>query len=377
MRVLRRVLIKLFIFLLVVVVFGGGAAAWRAYEQSTPEYAVQNYLTMLIEDNSDRAYTLLDQSEDDALTIEEYKEALKARKYSLYSSFQTKAGETRHDENGNAYIDYHAEFMNAADEVELEDDFTVKKQSKPVFGVFDNWKVQSAHCMVRNYSITVPTGSIVYLNNVKADTSWIVPTDSAAVDMYVIPKLVPGKIDLTIRHGVLESVNTTLDVTKEPVDYVTNVSLKQSAMDECKELGVKALKVLFTSAANGDFKDEDGLLDTCKKEAEKFVKAQADIFGEEGNTFKNVGISDFAAQFTDPVFTENENGAMTVEMQFSFRYSVKTETVEDTGEVYEDGTAITEINTEAKNGDATAVFGIAFYDGVWHMDSMELPVIPE
>ena len=90
-----------------------------------------------------------------------------------------------------------------------------------------------------------------------------------------------------------------------------------------------------------------------------------------------MGISDFAAQFTDPVFTENENGAMTVEMQFSFRYSVKTETVEDTGEVYEDGTAITEINTEAKNGDATAVFGIAFYDGVWHMDSMELPVIPE
>lgn len=377
MRVLRRVLIKLFIFLLVVVVFGGGAAAWRAYEQSTPEYAVQNYLTMLIEDNSDRAYTLLDQSEDDALTIEEYKEALKARKYSLYSSFRTKAGETRHDENGNAYIDYHAEFMNAADEVELEDAFTVKKQSKSVFGVFDSWKVQSAHCMVRNYSITVPAGSAVYLNNAKADTAWIVETDLASADTYVIPKLVPGKISLTIRHGALESVNTTLDVAKEPVDYMANASWKKSSEDECKELGVKALKVLFTSAANGELNDEESLLENCRKEAKKFVKEQAAVFAEEGSTFKNVGISDFAVQFGAPVFTEKENGAITADMQLSFRYSVKTETVEDTGEVYEDGTAITETNTTAKNGDVTAVFGMAFFDGVWHIDSMELPVIPE
>lgn len=377
MRVLRRVLIKLFILLLVIVIFGGGAAAWRAYEQSTPEYAVQKYLTMLIEDNGDRAYTLLDQSEDDALTIEEYREALKARKYSLYSGFRTKAGETRHDENGNEYIDYHVEFLNAADEVEMEDAFTVKKQSQAVLGVFENWKVQSAHCMVRNYSITVPAGSMVYLNNVKADTSWIAETDSVSADTYVIPKLVPGKIGLTIRHGALESVNTTLDVTSEPVDYMTNVSLKQSAMDECKELGVKALKVLFTSAANGEFKDDDSLLENCKKAAKKFVKEQAAVFAEEGSTFKNVGISDFAAQFGEPVFTEGENGAMTAEMQFSFRYLVKTETVEDTGEVYEDGTAITETTAASKNGDATAVFGMAFYDGVWHIDSMELPVIPE
>ena len=47
------------------------------------------------------------------------------------------------------------------------------------------------------------------------------------------------------------------------------------------------------------------------------------------------------------------------------------------GSLNEDGTAITETNTTAKNGDVTAVFGMAFFDGVWHIDSMELPVIPE
>ena len=377
MKVLKRILIKLFILLLVVVVFGGGAAAWQAYNQSTSEYAMESYLTMLIEDNGDKAYTLLDQSEDDLLTVEEYKEALTAKKYSLYSSFQTQAGETRHDENGNEYIDYHVQFLNAADEVELEDEFTVKKQTKAVFGVFDNWKVQSAHCMVRNYSITVPAAAEVYLDNVKADTAWIVDTDLTSVDTYVIPKLVPGKISLTVRHGALESVNTTLDVTKEPVDYTADVSLKQSAMDECKELGVQALKVLYTSAANGEFEDKDGILENCKKEAKKFVKDQAASFAETEYTFKNVGVSDFAAQFGNPVFTEKENGAITTEMKFSFHYAVKTEAVEDTGEVYEDGTAITETKTISDSGDATAVFGMSFYDGVWHIDSMELPVIPE
>ena len=225
--------------------------------------------------------------------------------------------------------------------------------------------------------MTVPARADVYLDNVKADTAWITETDLPSTDTYVIPKLVPGKISLTVRHGALESVNTSLDVTAGPVDYSYNADLKQSAMDECKEMGVRALKTLFVSAATGEFKDEDGLLDDCKKTAKQFVKNQAEIFAGEESTFKTAGISDFAAQFGELVFTENENGAITTEMKFSFRYNVKYETVTDTGEVYEDGTPITETETASDSGDATAVFYMAFYDGVWHIDSMELPVIPE
>ena len=63
MKAWKRVLIKVIIFLLVVLTAGGGAASYRAYQQSTPEYAVNTYLTYLINNEGAKAYKLLDQSE--------------------------------------------------------------------------------------------------------------------------------------------------------------------------------------------------------------------------------------------------------------------------------------------------------------------------
>ena len=89
MKVFRRVVVKILIFLLVVAAAGGGAAGWQAYRQGTPDYAMDKYLSYLIDNNADKAYVLLDQSEDGSLTKSEYASALEGKKYSLYSGYKT------------------------------------------------------------------------------------------------------------------------------------------------------------------------------------------------------------------------------------------------------------------------------------------------
>lgn len=377
MKVWKRVLVKVIIFLLVVLAAGGGAACYRAYQQSTPEYAVNKYLTSLIDNQSQKAYALLDQSEDGELSLSEYAGALEAKKYSLYSSYNLNELEKRRDSSGNEYVDYHAEFLNADGEVQTEEDFTVKKQSDAVFGIFDSWKTLSSHCLIKNLQITVPAGSQVYLDGEEADASWIIQADGkSSLDCYQIPSILPGKISLIVRHPALESVNTTLDTTGGDADYSAQMGLKSSAQDELKELGVSALKQLYAAAATQKTEGLEELFGGCQETAEQFADDQGNVFHSESSVFKNAAISDFAAQFGDVVFTEEENGSITVEMTFSYHYIVRSDVTTDTGEVQEDGTPVQETETSSQAGDNTAKFVMAFYEDQWHIASMEIPAIP-
>ncbi|MDY3249631.1 MAG: hypothetical protein SOX32_04705 [Candidatus Choladocola sp.] len=377
MKVFKRILIKLIILLLVIGAAGGGAAGLQAYRQSTPEYTIERYLSSLIDNRSNNAFAMLDQSEDAVMTQEEYTGALNEKKYSLYAGFHLQEGEKKHDDSGNEYVDYHVEFLNAADEVQLEDDFTVKKQSKAVFGIFDQWKILSDHCMVKNFILTVPAGSEVYLDSEKADASWLAKDEViTSYDCYRIPTLIPGKISLVIRHPALESVNTVLDALDGSADYTDKMKMKKSSQDECKELGITVLKELYASSAKEKKDALSDVFDGCRKTAEDFVKKQGDIFHSDSADFKTAAVSDFAVKFSDLTFTEEKNGAITTEMTLLYHYVVKEEVTVDTDEVLEDGTPVQTTETRSQSGDNTAKLVMSFYDGAWHVASLDIPVIP-
>lgn len=378
MKVFKRVLIKILILLVVIAAAGGGAASWQASRQSTAEYAMQHYLSMLIDNSVDKAYTYLDQSETQQLSLEQYTGALEAKKYSLYASCEMTEAEKRRDNNGNEYVDYDVKFKDAAGEVQQEERFTVKKQSEQVLGVFDRWKVLAEHCMVKDFVLTVPAGSTVYLDAEPADTSWIVRDGvQASFDSYHIPTLIPGKISLVVRHPALESVNATLDALSGSADYTAKMPLKETAKQECTELGVKLLKAVYASAAKEQLDDPDELLKACQESAEELIKKQGDKFHTEDASFRNVAVSNFAPQFGDLVFTEEENGAISLEMTLAYHYVVRQDQLIDTEELQEDGTPVQMTELVEHGGDATAKLTMSFYDAAWHVTAMELQVIPE
>lgn len=378
MKVLKRILIKSVILLLVIGFSAGGAACLRGYRQSTAGYAMNSYAEYLIDNNTEKAFALLDQSENEALTKEQYIEALQAGKFSLYASYQIKESEKRRDNNGNEYTDYHVEFLDAAGNVQKEEDFTAKKQAAAFLGIFDRWKIMSEHCMIRNVTLTVPTGAEVYLNNAALDAEWIVRDGVLlAYDSYQIPTMLPGSYSLTIRHPAFESVNTTMNPEDGSVDYTSSIKLKKSAEAACMELGVKALKLLYASAATEKTDDLDDVFADCLKDAKQLSKKQAKEFHKEEIAFKQAAISEFSAQFGDIVYAEDEKSICTVEMTFSYHYLIREEQSVDTGTYDEEGAAVWETKTEEHAGDTAAKFTMAFYDSSWHISSFEIPVIPK
>lgn len=377
MKVVKRILIKSVILLLVIGLSAGGAACLRGYRQSTAGYAMESYAAYLIDNNTEKAFGLLDQSENEVLTKDEYIEVLQSEKYSLYASYQIKESEKRRDNSGNEYTDYHVEFLDAAGKVQKEEDFTAKKQSSAFMGIFDRWKILSEHCMIQNVTVTVPTGAEVYLNNEALDTEWIVRDDTLfAYDSYQIPTMLPGSYNLTIRHPAFESVNTTMNPEDGSVDYTTSMKLKKSSEDTCKELGVKALKLLYASAVTEKTEELDEVFADCLKAAKQLSKKQAKEFHKEEIVFKQAAISEFSAQFGDIIYTEEEKSTCTVEMTFSYHYVIREEQSVETGTYDEEGNAIRETETEEHAGDATAKFTMTFYDAGWHISAFDIPVIP-
>lgn len=378
MKVWKRILIKTVILAAVIAVSGGAAASYQAYRQSSAEYAVNHYLTLLIDNDQSKAYACLDQSEAEEMTADLYEKALDAKKYSLYSSYEVSQSEKRHDNGGNEYVDYHAQFKNAAGEVKAEEDFTVKKQAEQVWGLFDHWKVLSTHCMVKDFVLTVPTGAEVYIGGQMADAGWIDRgAAQSACDSYNIPMLIPGSTSLVIRHPILESVNGMLDTEAGSADYTDKMQLKESAQSACKELGVKFLKAVYTSAVKEKTEDSEHVLADVSKEAEKLIKDQEAGFHPEDAAFHSVGISNFAAQFGEPVFTDDSNGAIQTEMTFSYHYGLQEDITVDAEELQEDGTPVTGTETVNTDGDATAKLTMSYYDNAWHISAFEMPLIPE
>ncbi len=377
MKVFWRVLLKLFILLLVAAAAAAGAIGWHAYQQSTPGYIIDQYLACLIDNDDEKAFELLDQSEETAMTQEEYAEALKGKRYSLSSGYTVSELQQRVDNNGNEYADFHAEFKNAEDEVQFEDDFVVKKQADTAFGIFDRWKVLSGHCMVKNLKITVPTGSQVYLDNAPLDPAWIVRDGVPySMDCYQIPALVPGRKSLVIRHSELEALNTTLDTNDGDQDYVSQMTLKRAAGEECMTIGISALKQFYAVSVNDKTADLEELFKACLEEVSQAVKDQKNAFEEDNSVFQGLGVSEFAPQYGAPAFAEGEDKVITVEMTLGYHYVMRKDVTSDTGDVYDDGTPIQQTERVTESGDASAKFVMAYQDGAWIISHAEIPVIP-
>ena len=374
MKVVRRIIIKILILLFVVAVGSGCAAAYQGQRQSTPGYAIDRYLTLLIDNNSEKAYSLLDETDGIRLSKTEFLDAVSAKKYSLYASFQAVAQEKRRDSAGNEYADYHVEFLNAADEVQTEEDFTLKKQTEQRFGMFDEWQVLPSHCIIRNFQLQVPAGSSVYLDSVEADTSWMTREKNSPVMTCTVPQLIPGEKSLTIRHPILESVNTTVDPSEEFADYTAKMPLKKSAQDECKELGVAVLKSLLTASVKETKSEIGDSFSDCREEAEEFVKQEGELLHREDSEFKSIAVSAFAAQFGDLVFSE-ENGSIQTEMTFSYHYRIKRDiTTVSEDQVQDDGTPLEIVETVEDTGNSTAKMTMEYLDGSWKVASLEIPV---
>ncbi|MCD7746244.1 MAG: hypothetical protein LUI13_13365 [Lachnospiraceae bacterium] len=383
MKVFRRILIKIILLALVIAAAGCAACLVHGYPMSQPESALKEYLSLVMAGDTETAYERLDQSEGTELSLDVYELAMLEKKYALYESIQIEEVSSRAGTDGESYADCHVEFLDEDGVAWLEDDFTLKKQEESVLGLMDQWKVLSDHCLITNLQVTVPAGSTLYLDGEEAEASWIVTEEAeSSKTTYEIPSLLPGEAAVAVRNPILQSLDTRLDPSDGDVDYSDQMAtLKESAESACEELAVAALKAIYVAAVTGETDELETVFgEECLSDAETIASEQGLEFYQEDEVthaeFESVGIYDYDAVFSNAELTNDENGAISTILTFSYHYNVQNGERVETGEIWADGENAWEWQTVSHTGEATAQFTMSYYEEEWHITSVTLPVIP-
>ena len=395
MKVFGRILAKLVILALVITLCAGGAVAWRGYKQATPEYTINRYLTYIIEGNNDRAYPMLDETGGLRLSREAFDQATEAKKYSVCSSFEVRpegeaqtelaSGET---EQAQAQADvvkkaddtavFTVVFTDASGQNRITEDITLKKMENLKYGLFADWRIDPDHVMVHDYSITVPSGSILTIGSEAASGQWLVENDGdPSSDTYHIPVIMPQTVGITVRHPVLESVNTSVDTTGDPVNFTDRMPMKAEAVDQAKELGVAIIKNLLTASVKEDSTVLNIYVDQCRNEAETFMKDESKVLhADDSRNFLSIAASGFAEQLGD--LSYDENGNVQLPMSLSYQYTIRYEAeVESWLYFNDDGTPQITTETQTETGVSTAEMMLTWMDGGWTLTQLSVPTTGE
>lgn len=381
MKVWKRILVKVLLF--VVLVGGAGTAgiARRAGSQATAEYALNRYAEHLIGNEMEKAYPYLDQSGDIVLSAADFTKAAEAKKYGLYAGYRLEKLESRRDDAGNEFEDYKITFVNTDDEVQAEETITAKKQAEKRFFFFDEWLVVPDHCLVKNFTFTVPAGSSVILDGKNADAWLTENTDQKGKNQYCVPEILPGKIRVQIHHPIFDAVVTEMDTTEQNVDLCRDMQLSEDGKAACFEAGVKILRELYTGTVKESASQLSDIFAPCQERAKELMDQQQQILTEKseaGSGFQSLAVSGFNPRYGEIVYSEEEDGIQ-VEMSMAYHYlgKFRTTVMVETGEYDEDGYPIAEESTreDSVSGDSTAKLTLSYYDNAWHLTEMDIPLI--
>lgn len=382
MSVFRRILVKIVLFLLVVVSFGGAGAALMESRRASSDYAVEQYANHLIANEKEGAYGYLEMDLEDTLSYQSFEKAAEARKYGLYAGFHLEKQEARLDEMGNEFQDYKITYVNSDDEVQAEETITAKKQSQKKYYFFDQWKVLADHCMVKEFTFTVPAGSQVTVDGRNADSAWLVEKGEAtAKDTYRIPEILPGMAKINITHPIFETVEEEVDTTKQTVDLCKELQLSEAGKASCLEAGVQALREFYLAMIKETDSELGAQFASGKEDVWMLAKEQKAVIQEKadvGEIFQSLAVSEYNPRYGEISCSEDENGIL-VKMDMGYHYLGKyqMDVVTETGEYDENGYAITQesVQTVPRSGDSTVSFTLRWLDGTWQIEEIQLPLI--
>lgn len=387
MRVFRRILVKILIFLLVVVGAGWGGIVLKESQRANSQYALEQYAGHLIANEMEKAYEYLDLNLEDTLSYSAFTKSAKAKKYGLYAGFHLEKQEARLDEKGNEFQDYKITYVNSDDEVQAEEIITVKKQKKKKYYFFDQWKVLSDHCMVKDFIFSVPAGAEVILDGRKAESAWLVEAEEAASkDVYCVPEILPGKIEIKVSHPIMETLEMEIDTTKDSVDLCKEMQLSEAGKASAIESSVRALKAFYLAVVKGQEAEteEDKVLEEtfalCLEDAKNLVEQQRDALSAKadvGKIFKSLAVSEYNPRYGELTFQEDGKIQLELSMGYHFRGEFEVAVLTETGEYDENGYVITqEVMQElAESGDETVKLTMCWSKDVWQITKIDIPII--
>ena len=127
----------------------------------------------------------------------------------------------------------------------------MNKEDSKQFLLFDSWKISSDSYTVSDFTVQVPSGTTLYIDDVEVPEKYI-DEDTDSYTTYTIDKLFKGTHTFYIETGDFESSKGTYDVEYDE-DYYTVDSIKidQDSQKEIVDTAYGYMKQIIDAASTG------------------------------------------------------------------------------------------------------------------------------
>lgn len=219
----------------------------------SPKTVATKYFEAVINNNTDKIYSYLDEYDSDFVSLDILKE-----KITLF-------------ENVEDYKIVNVEQINNESIVEFQ--YIISGTTKTAYVlltkdnnnfIFDNWKVDSSK-LVENITIKVPKTSTITIDD--KDISSYLKDDDEYYDIYEIPYMINGTYTLKTTLNDI-TVEDEIEVEDNKTYYVNNIELDETLKTTLEDLSVDKLNYIYSNAIAGtNFDDiKTNLSDNIEKE---------------------------------------------------------------------------------------------------------------
>lgn len=287
-----------------------------AKQQCSPEKYAEKYFLNVMNGEWGKAYNCLDITEtqfinkDNFISSQENQEKIKVNTYKVNDVKNYK-------ESLGTVVDItyrlKGDTENSAFSVSLN------KQSGKRFFLFDTWKVSPTDYLSEDFSIHVPSGTVVNFDGVELDSSYINQDDTTYTN-YIIPELFQGNYDLLLTHENMEDVNATIS-TYDASYYLDQMTLKEEATTAIVTAASEALQSFYSvGLSNADFSEVADYFSedqTIRDEAKNGFEYFADnLNSDDGLGLYQIGLHDF----TGNTSYEFIDGVLNVYIELTYNY---------------------------------------------------------
>ncbi len=356
---------KIVVTLIIILAVLGGTYYYLNEFVFTPKIAVEEFLDALTSGDTKELVKYFDVEESEFVSKEKIEDALKANDAYEELDYLVKDAKVDGDE---AEVEVELEY----DGEEEDFDFELESNSKQYL-IFNNWTLtdktideifgDSLYEVIKDFEISVFTGSKVYIDGEELDDKYLSEDDSNdEMEVYVIPEILSASYDIKVilENGMEFSneVFPTIYYSEYSLDYISVDDLSEDVIKDIEEDAISDFQKLYNYAIEGKTFDEI-------KDDYEVDSLDIDDLEDTYDDLLNAVVS-YSSTLTKIDFTKGdlsylsfEDGIMSISLDIEYDYELDYENFSG------------EVEKITNDSDSYISLNVKFIDGKYRVESAE------
>lgn len=323
-------------------------------EMNSAEKVAEKFFVEVANHNFKEAYKTLDVEENDFINEKNFENASCNMQLSKVNTYEVKANDSEDKLGKNIRIQYRTKGSSSNRDYYV----SVNKKSGKNLLFFDKWEVSPEALIVEDYSIAVPTGAEVTVDDIKLGKSYYdkkQSADSDYYDYYTIPEMFAGEHQVVVKKDGMQEVRKVIDTDEDYSYYLDNMVMDDKLLEEAFDTATGDLQKIYEAAIAGkDFSAISGMVDKDAEEDLEYV--YENLVGDfEDSSYKTV--NKFSVSNIEGVASQNNwysEEKLVVQVELDYDYAVGY-----TRNWFD------EVTNETSDDSNSCYISLAYKDGKW------------